>query len=111
MQTVVETPSYLRAAEMFTAAERERIVNMLATDPNCGDVMPGTGGFRKVRFGRGGLGRRGGARLIYIYRNANYPVFLITAYAKNAKEDLTQAERNALSKRANEIFAAYGERL
>ncbi len=80
MQTVVEMPSYLRAAEaIFSAAEREEIVWMLATDPECGEVMQGTGGFRKVRVGRGGMGKRGGARVVYIARNEGFPVFLVTA--------------------------------
>jgi hypothetical protein len=63
MQTVVETPSYLKAAEkLFSAEEREGIVAMVSADPECGDLMQGTGGFRKVRVGRDGMGKRGGAR-------------------------------------------------
>ena len=108
MQTVVETPSYLKASEIFTAAERERIVAMIAEDPECGDLMQGTGGFRKVRVGREGMGKRGGARVIYIYRNERYPVFLITAYPKNERANLSKAERNELARRADEIFTRYG---
>jgi hypothetical protein len=48
---------------------------MVATDPECGDVMEGTGGFRNVRVGRGGMGKRGGARVIYILCNEEYPSF------------------------------------
>ncbi len=49
MHTVVETPQYFKASEsIFSEAERTDIVNMVATDPECGDVMEGTGGFRKV---------------------------------------------------------------
>jgi hypothetical protein len=108
MQTVVETPSYLRAAEaIFTESERLDIVSMVAADPERGEVIQGTGGFRKVRVGRGGMGKRGGARVIYILRNAGFPIFLITAYPKNAKENLTQKERNELAKRADEIFTRY----
>ena len=76
MQTVVETPSYLRAAEaIFTKAEREDIVAMVAADPECGELMQGTGGFRKIRVGRGGMDKRGGARIVYIVRNEGFPVF------------------------------------
>ena len=110
MQTVVETPGYLRfAGPIFTAAEREAIVDMIAADPKCGDLIPGTGGFRKVRVPRAGMGKRGGARVIYILYSENLPVFLIAAYAKNQKGNLTQAERNDLTKLAREIFANYGE--
>jgi len=107
MHTVVETPSYIRAASIFSEAERADIVAMVAADPECGELLPGTGGFRKVRVGRGGIGKQGGARVIYILRNADFPIFLITAYPKNAKDNLTKAERNALAKRADEIFSEY----
>lgn len=54
MQTVVETPGYLKAAEaIFTQLEREQIVSMVAADPECGDLIQGTHGFRKVRVSRG----------------------------------------------------------
>jgi len=108
MQTVVETPGYLKVAEaIFTEAERERIVLVVASDPECGEVMQGTGGFRKVRVGRGGMGKRGGARVVYILRSEAFPIFLVTAFAKNEKENLTMKERNNLAKRADEIFARY----
>jgi hypothetical protein len=108
MQAVVETPSYLKAAEaIFTETERDAIVTMLAADPECGEVIPGTGGFRKVRVARAGMGKRGGARVIYILRNEAFPIFLITAYAKNRKDNLTMKERNELAKRADEIFTRY----
>ena len=108
MQTVVEMPGYLRIAEaIFSESERERIVYMVAADPECGELMQGTGGFRKVRFGRSGKGKRGGARVVYILRSDAFPVFLVTAYAKNEKENLTKKERNDLAKRSDEIFARY----
>ena len=86
MQTVVETPSYLKVAEnMFSAGERDAIVAMVSANPECGDLIQGTGGFRKVRVGRGDLGKRGGARVIYIVRNERFPIFLVAAYPKNEK--------------------------
>jgi len=109
VHTVVETPGYLKAAEaIFTQVEREQIVSMVAADPECGEVIQGTGGFRKVRVARGGMGKRGGARVIYILRNEAFPIFLVMVYAKNQKENLTGQERNQLAKRADEIFANYG---
>jgi hypothetical protein len=108
MQTVVETPGYLREAEaLFSLAERERIVAMVAANPECGEVIQGTGGFRRVRVARGGMGKRGGARLIYILRGDAFPIFPVAVYAKNEKENLTKQERNRLAKRADEIFAKY----
>ena len=108
MQTVVETPGYLRAAEtIFSEIERAEIVTMIASNPECGEAIQGTGGFRKVRVGRSGMGKRGGARVIYILRNDAFPIFLIAAYAKNDKDNLTKQERNELAKRADEIFTRY----
>lgn len=110
-QTVVETPGYLKMAEvLFTAEEREQIVRMVAADPGCGALIPASGGFRKLRVARAGMGKRGGARLIYIFRNERFPVFLIAVYAKSVKENLSGQERNQLAHRADEIFAHYGGR-
>jgi hypothetical protein len=108
VQTVVEMPGYLKVAEaIFSEAERERIVAMVAANPECGEVMQGTGGFRKVRVGRSGMGKRGGARVVYILRNEAFPVFLVAVYAKSGKQNLTKRECNELAKRADEIFARY----
>ena len=109
VQTVVETPTYLAiASKLFSEEERADIVAMLAADPECGDLIRGTGGFRKVRVARKGTGKSGGARVVYIWRNQRFPVFLITVFAKNQKENLSMAERNTLRKRANSIFETYG---
>jgi hypothetical protein len=100
MQTVVETPIYLRAAEdLYSEADREEIVRTIAATPEAGDLMPGTGGYRKLRFARSGMGKRGGARVVYLY--------LITVYAKSEKGNLSKAEQNALAKMAKSFFADY----
>ena len=109
VQTVVETPTYLAIAnKLFSEEERADIVALVAADPKCGDVIRGTGGFRKVRVARKGMGKSGGARVVYIWRNERFPVFLITVFPKNEKENLSMAERNALKKRADSIFETYG---
>jgi hypothetical protein len=53
------------------------------------------------------VGKRGGARVIYIFRNDEFPVFLIAAYSKNTKGNLTKRERNELAKMADQIFTKY----
>jgi len=105
MHTVVETPQYIKALEsIFSEAER---TDREHGGNRPGDVMEGTGGFRKVRVGRGGMGKRGGARVIYILRNEEYPVFLMGVFAKSEKSNLTKKERNDLRARADEIFTQY----
>jgi RelE toxin of RelE / RelB toxin-antitoxin system len=59
---------------------------------------------RPVRVGRAGLEKRGGARVIYILRNDNFPIFLMAAYGKNEKASLSKKERNELAKIADSIF-------
>jgi len=54
------------------------------------------------------MGKGGGARVVYIWRNERFPVFLITVFPKNEKVNLLMAERNTLRKRAVSIFEAYG---
>ena len=109
MQTVVETPTYLAIAnKLFSEEGRSDIVELTAADPECGVLIRGTGGFRKVRVRRRGMGKSGGARVVYIWRSEQFPVFLITVFPKNEKENLSMAERNALRKRADSIFETYG---
>jgi hypothetical protein len=108
MQTVVETPSYLAAAErLFSPDERKAIVDRLAADPTCGVVIPGSGGIRKARFGFGSRGKSGGARVIYLFSGVDLPVFVLAAFAKNEKANLSAAERNALGKMVAAMIEGY----
>ena len=108
MQTVVETPHYLAAAQrLFSDGEREAIVDRIAADPLCGVLIPGGGGLRKLRVGIGGRGKRGGGRVIYLFGGGDIPLFLLAAFAKNEKSDLSPAERAALSKAATAMLTDY----
>ena len=62
---------------------------------------------RKLRWALPGRGKRGGARVIYYYHNERLPVFLLAAYAKNEKTNLTQAERNAMKRLVPMLVAGY----
>ena len=109
MQTVVETPSCLADAErLFSPDERAAIVDRLAADPACGVVIPGSGGIRKVRFGFGSRGKSGGARIIYLFSGERLPVFVLAAFAKNEKANLSAAERNALGRAVADMIESYG---
>ena len=87
-----------------------RWLRCLLVSPDCGDVMRGTGGVRKVRFAVAGRGKSGGARVVYFFRNEDMPVFLLTVFAKNEKGNLSEAERNAMAKVAESIARRYGGR-
>ena len=98
MQAVIETESYLRAAKDAKMAEDEMAaaVDLVATDPETGDVMAGTGGVRKARLAGRGKGKSGGYRIVWYFGGGNIPVFLLTVFGKGEKANLSQGERNAL---------------
>lgn len=100
MHTVVETPTYLNQAKRagVSADELEAIAGYIAANPNCGDLIPGTGGTRKVRFASSGRGKRGGYRVIHFFAAGDVPIFLLALVAKGQRADLTQQERNDLRK-------------
>ena len=98
MQTVIETDSYLRAAKDagMAADEMAAAVDLVADNPEAGDMMQCTGGVRKVRLAGRGKGKSGGYRIIYYFGGGDIPVFLLTVFGKGEKANLTQGERNAL---------------
>ena len=99
LTTVAETPEYLRcAARLLPAAQRGTIVEFLAAQPRAGDLVQGTGGVRKLRWGRGGRGKSGGVRIVYYHHSEAMPLYLLTVYGKNEQANLSKAERNELAK-------------
>jgi len=104
MQTVVETRHFVaRAERLLSEAERNELIDFLATYPLRGDLLVGTGGIRKIRFAKSGRGKSGGVRAIYYYHSAENPIYLLEIFGKNEKANLTKAERNALAKVVAEI--------
>jgi hypothetical protein len=107
MHGVVETHEFqTQAKKLMTEEEISLLVSLLASDPESGDVIAGTGGFRKLRFARPGGGKRGGYRVVYFYYDERIPLLLVSVYAKNEKENLTKAERNQLAAVAAHIKQA-----
>lgn len=97
--TVAETPEYLRnAARLLRPEDSVAIVQFLAARPRAGDLIQGTGGVRKLRWGRAGRGKSGGVRVIYYFHDEAMPLYLLALFAKNEKADLSKAERNELAK-------------
>ena len=97
--TVVETERFLKDVKpLLSDAERAELVAFIAANPEAGEVISETGGVRKVRWALAGKGKRGGARVIYYYHSERLPVFLLAAYAKNEKANLSRAERNAMKR-------------
>ncbi len=89
MLTVIETPIFRSyASQVWSQPEREEFIDWIACNPECGDVMPGAGGLRKVRWTRAGMGKRGGVRVIYFNRSAQGEIVLIVVYAKGKFDNL-----------------------
>ena len=110
--TVVETPVFLRdAAAALTERERSELVSYLAANPEAGEIMPETGGARKLRWRAQGRGKRGGTRAIYYYHDESLPLFLLNVFAKNEKANLTNAERNEIKKLLPRLVAGYRKRM
>ncbi len=109
VHTVVETPAFLSDARSLelTGAERLAIVAWIADNAEAGDVIEGTGGARKVRFGGKGKGKSGGYRVITFFSGVDVPVFLLNIFAKNEKTDLTAKERRILKTVLAAIVTAY----
>lgn len=104
---VAETQAFMRsAAKIWNEEELAALVDYVAHHPEAGDVMPGTGGVRKLRWGKTGSGKRGGARVIYFFYRADCPLYLLLAYAKAQVTDLTPDEKKAVAALAASIKAA-----
>lgn len=106
--TVVELPGFVTAAgEIWPDDEVMQFVDWIARHPLAGDVIPGTGGIRKVRWQASGRGKRGGARVIYYFRSFAMPVFLLTAYAKGDQADMTSKQRKRMIELVRFILEEY----
>lgn len=81
------------AARIFTEAEVDALFQYLAEHPEAGDIVPGAGGVRKLRWGAKGQGKRGGSRVIYFYRSRIAPIYMLAVNAKNEKSDLSAQEK------------------
>jgi hypothetical protein len=91
VRTVAETPLFARyAADVWSDAERLEFIDWIAAHPESGDVIPGSGGCRKVRWSTRGIGKRGGARVIY-FLEREHTIWLLIVYTK-AKFDTLPVE-------------------
>ena len=111
MHSVIETPTYLADAKAagMEETEREAVVALIASNPQTGDVMVGTGGARKLRFKRPGTGKSGGYRVVFYFGGENVPIFLLNVFAKGDRANLSQGERNELRTILSKLAQTYRE--
>lgn len=111
MLTIAELPEYIhRAEKLLSVAERTEIINYLAARPKAGDLIEGTGGVRKLRWGRGAQGKSGGVRVIYYVHSDVMPLYLLTLFAKNERANVSKAERNELHSLVDLLVSIWLER-
>lgn len=94
--TVVEMSALGRSARrIWSDDEVSALTDYLSINPTARDLIPETGGFRKLRWGQLGKGKRGGARVIHYFHDVSLPVVLFAAYTKAERADLTVREKAA----------------
>ena len=108
LQTVVDLPEFIRREKaIMTEAERLGLVNYLAANPESGASLGG--GLRKVRIPRNGGGKRGGYRTLYVFGGRHMPIFLVTVFAKNEKDNLSKAEQAEAVLLSKVLLDTFGE--
>lgn len=106
----VELPSFRSdwKALGLTDSDLRRLQEELLANPKTGNAIQGTGGVRKMRFAFENRGKSGSVRAIYVDFEIHEKLYLLTAYPKSEKDNLTKAERNELKKLvevlANELY-------
>ena len=111
MNTVAELPAYTEIAETyFSENERQSILDYLAKYPESGDVIPTTGGLRKLRWRKDNKGKSGGVIIIYYFHSEKMPLYLLIMYAKEKKADLTIKQQQKLTSLVKLLTASIREK-
>lgn len=101
---VARTSRYARrVAKLLPLDEQLAMELHIAQSPDVHPVIAGTGGIRKARWGRPGLGKRGGLRTIFYFASTTGTLYLLDIYAKNQRADLTASEKRELKRIVEEL--------
>lgn len=96
---------FTRQVNDLLDSESYRLLQLrLVADPEAGQLIPGTGGLRKIRWQGSGRGKRGGVRVIYYWVVPNAVVLMLLMYGKNEQDDLTAAQKKVLVALVREEF-------
>jgi hypothetical protein len=97
MHSVLETSIFTRRADaLLNREERAELIAKLASNPTSGELIPGLGGIRKMRFAAGGQGKRGGFRVIWYVMTESQPILALLIYGKNEQANPTPDQRRAM---------------
>ena len=108
LYTVAFTKSFLdqASADGLGQSEMDAVVNILASKPDAGDLIVGSGGCRKLRIGRSGGGKSGGFRVVTYFAPRDMPVYAIAVLAKNTRANFSATEIKAMKLLASRILSA-----
>lgn len=96
-KTIIELPPFSKkVAKILDKEEQEALHLYLIQHPDTGDVIPGTGGIRKLRWAASGRGKRGGARVIYFYHVVGSTIYLMTCYLKKDQDNISPQVKKQL---------------
>lgn len=105
--TILETKTVHKAFNKLVGSKnREKFHRFLQDSPEAGALIQGAYGLRKIRWGRPGIGKRGGVRIIYYYYVQGAKLYVLDIYAKSEKEDLSSAQRKLLKEKIDAIIQA-----
>lgn len=103
MNTIIETRVFTKTSGFLKDTEKDRLIEFIARNPGVGDLIPNSGGIRKVRFALEGGGKSGGARIFTYFYDDENPVYLLAALKKSQKSDLSREELAALRELSKSI--------
>lgn len=96
---IIETPVFTRRIQTILSDEEYRLLKVhLVNKPDCGKVIRGSGGLRKLRWSAGGHGKRGGIRIIYYWFVSQDTLLFLFAYPKSEQDDLTPEQLRQLKR-------------
>jgi hypothetical protein len=105
MLTIVESPNFARHwPQYWKKADYAAFIEFIVNSPNAGTIVPHTGGLRKIRWARPGVGKSRGVRVIYFTKDAEGKLILLTIYAKAATSNLTAAKLKELRRDYEKII-------
>lgn len=108
MITVAEVSSFQRKIRSLLKPEEiSELISFLAEHPESGVLIQGTGGIRKLRWAQSGKGKRGGIRVIYYFHAKDIPLYLLAAFGKNEKANLSAVEKQQLAKLIKKLVSTW----
>ena len=111
MITVAETgPFQKKIVTLLSSEERMELISYLAEHPSAGVVIQGGGGIRKLRWARQDSGKSSGIRVIYYFHSEIMPLYLLAAFGKNEKANISAKEKQLLAKAVGELVQVWRKR-